>query len=284
MSEQDQVRFLNPWTLLLPEERGRVLAVAGSGGKSALLRRLYQHYRAEGYSVLWSQTVDHPPPTQIPEHSIAAPIEKLREEFQHHAALFVAGERDGEGRARGLPPRRIEELRHQLAPDVVLVEAQAQNGKPLLEHGQAPVWPRPLHMVFALAGLHAVGSLKPRRGDLSAQDEKPEDGEPPRFTSEDVLRQFTAAGGLLEQTPQGVPCFPFLSGLGRFRDLDGMFELVAKLWETPGVKAVLLGELTGHARIDAAEDAAAAQLGGAPHLAGERIYALYPSHLDEVES
>lgn len=277
MSEQDQVRFLTPWTLLLPEGRGKVLAVAGSGGKSALLQRLYRHYRAEGYSVLWTQTVDHPPPPQIPAFSIATPFERLQSEFQHHAALFVAGEGEEKGRASGLSAQKIEELRHRLMPDVVLVEAQAQSGGPLLEQAEAPIWPRPLHLIFALAGLHAVGRLKTSREDVSAGED------PSRFTSEDVLHQFTAAGGLLEQIPHGVPCFPFLAGLGSFRDLDGMFELVAKLWEVPGVKAVLLGELTGHARIDAAEEAAAAQLGGAPHLAGERIYALYPSHLDDAE-
>jgi probable selenium-dependent hydroxylase accessory protein YqeC len=276
MAEQDQVRFLTPWTLLLPEERGKVLAVAGSGGKSALLKRLYRHYRSEGFSVLWTQTVDHPAPPQIPVRSIEAPIEELQQDFRHHAALFVAGERDTQGRARGLSPERVEDLRRQLAPDVVLVEAQAPTGTPLLEEAAAPVWPRPLHMIFALAGLHAVGRLKPRGEDASAE-------EAARFTSQDVLSQFTAPGGLLQQTPDEVPCFPFLAGLGSFRDLDGMFEVVAKLWETEGVKAVLLGELTGDARIDAAEEAAAAQLGGAPHLGGERIYALYPSRLDEAE-
>jgi hypothetical protein len=138
-------------------------------------------------------------------------------------------------------------------------------------------------MIFALAGLHAVGRLKPRQGDAATEQGRSGAEEPLRFSSEDVLSQFTAPGGLLRQLPQGVPCFPFLAGLGSFRDLDGMFEVVARLWETKGVKAVLLGELTGHARIDAAEEAAAAQLGGAPHLSGERIYALYPSRLDEAD-
>lgn len=273
MDSQDQVRFLTPWTLLLPAGGGRVLAAVGSGGKSALLDRLYRHYRAEGFSVLWTQTVDHAPPKDVMARSDSAPLDELRKEFRHRAALFVAGERDAEGRARGLPAQRVEELRRALAPEVVLVEAQARQDSAALTELGPPDWPAPVHLVFAVAGLQAVGRIR---------TQGTEGDQPLRVRTQDVLRRFTASGGLLDMVPQGVPCLPFLAGLGSFRDLDGMFELVATLWEDARVKAVLLGELTGQERIDAAEEAAAAPLGGAPHLSGERVYALYPSRLDEA--
>jgi hypothetical protein len=283
MDSQDQVRFLTPWTLLLPVGGGRVLTAVGSGGKSALLDRLYRHYRAEGFSVLWTQTVDHAPPTGLMARSNSAPLDELRKEFRHHAALFVAGERDAEGRARGLSAQRVEELRRALAPDVVLVEAQARRDRAALAELGPPEWPEPVHLVFAVAGLQEVGRIRSHGTEGALRPELSEEGDQPlRIRTQDVLRRFTAPGGLLDLVPQGVPCLPFLAGLGSFRDLDGMFELVATLWEDARVKAVLLGELTGQERIDAAEEAAAAPLGGAPHLSGERVYALYPSRLDEV--
>jgi hypothetical protein len=75
---------------------------------------------------------------------------------------------------------------------------------------------------------------------------------------------------------------PFLTGFGEYRDMDGMFELVGELCGLPGAKAVCLAELLGNERRDAAdrrglpEESAATQV-----LAGERVYAVYPSELDD---
>ena len=58
----DAYRFLDPWTMILPEGDGAVVAAVGSGGKTVLLTRLLEHYRSAGATVLWTQTVDHPAP------------------------------------------------------------------------------------------------------------------------------------------------------------------------------------------------------------------------------
>ena len=109
------------------------------------------------------------------------------------------------------------------------------------------------------------------------------DGEPRRVRSEEALSQLTEPNGLLSQVPEGVPVLPFLCGFGAYRDVDGMFALVSELWERPGLRAVLLAELVGNPRIDAAERLQAGEApSGASHLEGERVYALYPARLDDA--
>ncbi len=278
---RDLLRFLEPWTLLLPEGGGRVLAAVGSGGKSALLRRLHRHYRAEGQSVLWTQTVAHPAPEGLSYASSEASVEELATDLSRRGALFVAGELQADGRAGAVSPERIEELRRGLQPDVILVEAQSPCGTPLRRDGVAPVWPEPVHLVFPVVGLQAVGMLWGPRSIAGEEALSGTDGEPRRVLSEEALIQLSGEGGSLAQLPDGVPAIPFLAGFGSYRDMDGMFALVTELWEDERLRAVLLGELVGEARIDEAERIHAADSPtGASHLSGERIFALYPAHLD----
>jgi len=276
----EELRFLDPWTLLLPLEGRPVIAVAGEGGKTALLHRLHRYYRERGASVLWTQTVEHPAPEGVPEARVDEPFPRLRERLSSEGSLFVAGAAAAaEGRG-GLDAAGIEELRRRLAPDVVLVECQAPFDAAAKELSMPPVhWPEPVHLVFLVTGLHRVGHLKSgvvEEGDGAADDA------PARVHTSDLIEILAGEGGLLRQVPSGVPVLPFLAGLAAYRDMDGMFEIVDRLWSAEGLKVVLMGELVGPARIDEAEKAAASALPqGAPHLAGERIYAMYPARLDE---
>ena len=275
MNEDEQFRFLTPWTMLLPLEGRPVLAVAGSGGKTALLLRLYRHYRGEGMSVLWTQTVSHFPPEGLEAAAVSRPVSELRQLLREKAALFVAASPVSEEEWGGLEAGAIEELRRQLQPDVVLVEAQEPSSDLIRRDRRSPNWPRPMHLAFVVAGLHGVGRLWSGEEHGVAKEDS-------RVRSGDVLDLFVGDGGLLEQLPEGTAVLPFLAGLADFRDMDGMFEMVARLWDDPRIKVVLMGELVGPRRIDAAEEKAAEALpGGAPHLEGERIYALYPARLDE---
>ncbi len=280
----EELRFLSPWTLLLPVDGRPVVAVTGRGGKTALLHRLHRHYRGEGLSVLWTQTTDHPAPEGVDAASVDAPPEELKARFLRRASLFVAARPDAKGAWGGLAPASVERLRDLLEPDVVLVEvAPSSLAAPGSSEGKAADgssrWPRPLHLVLLVAGLQEVGRRRPGAG---AERVLPGDDPVPRVQSRDLLEDLLGEKGLLPMTPPGVPVLPFLAGLGSYRDMDGMFEIVARLWEHERVQVVLLGELVGPPRIDQAETALAAGLpGGAPHLAGERVYALYPARLDE---
>lgn len=280
---RDLLRFLDPWTLLLPESGGRVLAAVGSGGKTALLSRLHRHYRDAGKTVLWTQTVPHPAPEGLLVLSDEEQPERLSEVLAERGSLFVAGPPLGAGVLGGVDPVRLEELRRRLEPGIVLVEAQAPCGTPLRRDGLEPIWPRVLHLAFTVVGLQGVGMLWGPRS-VAGEETPPTAGsaEPRRVQSEEALEQLLGEEGLVARVPEEVPVLPFLAGFGAYRDVDGMFALVARLWEEERLRAVLLGELVGEARIDQAERLHATHSPSGPtHLEGERVYALYPAHLDE---
>ena len=48
--------FVDPWHSFLPREGGHVVALSGSGGKTALQRTLGEFYRAEGVPVVLTCT------------------------------------------------------------------------------------------------------------------------------------------------------------------------------------------------------------------------------------
>jgi hypothetical protein len=172
-------------------------------------------------------------------------------------------------------------LRETLRPDVILVEAQAPCGTPLRRDASGPRWPTPTHLAFVVAGLDAVGRVE---GEAVVAGAGPParvgEGAEPARVAWPAVREHCAR--ILEGVPAGVLPLPFLASLARFADLDAMFALVADLWDEERVRGVLLGELVGDPRRDEADRIAFAAGGEEPpHLAGERIYCLYPSGLDD---
>jgi len=276
----DDYRFLDPWTLLLPQEGPCVLAVAGSGGKTTLVRRLVEHFRADGRTVALSQTVPHPPPVDV-----------VSCRADDAAAAGVVGERGvvhlgdppgPDGLSPGLDPGGLDDAWRACGAEVLLVESHARTGTPLRRDGVRAVWPRGCDRAFLVAHLAAVGRPVSAR-TVAGRDAPPRDPgeEPARIATLDVVEQFTAADGLLADLPRtGLP-IPFLTGFGSFRDMDGMFALVSALWEHPRVRAVCLGELLGDERRDAA-DRRDLPPGAPDPTAQERVYALYPAHLDDA--
>lgn len=278
----DRYAFLDPWTLALPSGPGAVIAVAGSGGKTTLLLRLLRHYRAEGRTVLHTQTVPHAMPAGMPVHLVTGDPRELGRELEDAGSLVLSGPPLRDGRHGAVDPGQLEQWRRRLSPDVTLVEAHASTGTPLRGDEETPVWPITTHLAFLVGHLGAVGRLwGPAVVSGAATTARDRGGEPRRVTVDDVLAAFDPAGRLVASLPASCAPVPFLTGLGAFRDMDGMFEAVDRLWALPRVKLVCLAELLGDERRDAADrrDLPA----GAAALAGERVYALYPAELDDVD-
>lgn len=275
----DDYRFLDPWTLLLPQEGRSVLALAGSGGKTTLLRRLAEHFRAERRTVLWSQTVDHPAPVDVPTLAPGDPT--LADAIRQHGTVHL-GIPGSEGCVRAVSPADLDAAWETSAADVLLVECHARTGTPLRDDGTDPVWPRRCDRAFLVAQMAAVGRPVSEATVAGRSTPPPaEDGGPVRITSDDLVDRYLADRGLLaDLPPSGLP-IPFLTGFGGYRDMDGMFALVAALWEHPRVRAVCLGELLGDERRDAA-DRRGLPPGAPDPTSSERVYALYPAHLDDA--
>jgi hypothetical protein len=267
----DRFSFLNPWTLMLPEGGSAVLMAVGSGGKSTLLRRLHDHYRQSGCSVVWCALGEHPAPFGVATIGSDSP-EQARELLLREGSVFVDGGR--------LTAPDIEPLRQLLRPDVFLVEGAPRAEGRFDPNPADASWPAVVHQLFCVAPLHAVGKPWSAPHVVGAPDEAARvGGEVRRVRSEDVLESVRR---LARDLPVETLVVPFLSGFGGFRDMDGMFALVGELSSLPGAKAVCLAELLGDERRDAADrNGLPAGSPAMEFLAGERVYAVYPAELDD---
>ncbi len=236
--------------------------------------------------MLWSQTVPHPAPAGVAQAPAGTPAKRARALLRSEGALFAGGAQLAEGRWQGLAPDAIEALRADLQPDVVLVEAHAATGTPLRHDGAAAVWPATVHVAFLVANVAATGRIWGPRVIAGAREPSPVTGEElRRVTREDVLHMFVAGDGLLAGKPPAGLVVPFLTGFGSYRDIDGMFAIVSRLWEHPDVKLVCFAELLGDARRDAADLTILQDLQLAtPVLEGERVYAVYPAEQEGDEA
>ena len=300
--DQDSFRFLDPWTQLLPRRGAVVVAFAGSGGCTTALLRFLHHLRSGAPEpdgrrprVLVTQTAPHPVPMAFRHAKVAASeTAAAGEMLEREGVAWVVGEEAGDGTDRhgDLAPARIEGLRSALAPDVVLVQAQASAGTPLRRDGVAPRWPESLGLAVLVAPVSAVGRLygpQTVRGAESGGPEEPtsappagtdppEADEPRRIRTEDVVDQVA---DLVATVPEGARPLPFFTGFGSYRDMDGMFEAVQRLWDPPRVPLVCLAELLGDPRRDEADRRGLQGDAASVALEGERVYALYPASLDE---
>jgi hypothetical protein len=268
MSPVEEFAFLDPWHQILPE-RG-VVAIVGSGGCTTTLLALVQRWRQRGQTVLVSQTTPHPVPLLLHDSVVDSDAESVRARLSAEGLAVAAGEPQGD-RWGGIAPGSLEELRQATKPDVLVVQAQPPSGNLLRTDPVAPVWPESLGLAVLVAHVGAAGSLwRTATGQLDAND-------PPRRV--EVADLVASLGPLLACLPDGVRPLPFLTGLGAWRDVDGMFAIVQEFWADPRIWVVALAELMGDERRDAAD------LRDLPaHVddpfAGERVYAVYPAALD----
>lgn len=269
MSPVEEFAFLDPWHRVLPD-RG-VVAVAGSGGCTTTLLAMVQRWRDRGQTVLVSQTTPHPVPFSLRDAIVDADVAAVGARLGSRGLAVAVGEPLGERHA-GLAPSALEELRRATKPDILVVQAQPSCGYLVRPEATPPVWPESLGLAVLVTQVGAAGRL------WTAATGRPDESDPPRRVEISDLVQSLEP--LLDGLPEGARPLPFLTGLGAWRDLDGMFEIVQQFWSDPRVWVVALGELIGDERRDAADVRDLPEHVDDP-FAGERVYAVYPAALDE---
>lgn len=268
MSPVEEFAFLEPWHRVLPD-RG-VVGIAGSGGCTTVLLALVRAWREREVRVLISQTTPHPVPFELQPHVAEARADAVRANLDQAGIAFVAGSQ-GPGRQAGLDPDRLESIRQGSGAEILVVQAHDSAGQLVRTLPVEPVWPRRMGLAVLVTQVGAAGRLW--AAATGADDPGPE---PRRVEVDDLVDSLKP---VLESLPEGARPLPFLTGLGAWRDLDGMFSIVQRFWDDPRVWVVALGELIGDERRDLAD------LRGLPAqvddpFAGGRVYAVYPSALD----
>lgn len=138
---------------LFPEDRPRVIAAVGGGGKTSFLKTLAAQLHADGARIVVTTTTKMRPP-EDPGLLAQTPEEAARILDAGHIPL--AGQYFSEEKIQGLPGG-ISELAK--IADYVLVEADGSRKRPLkiTDPSYEPVIPLEANAVVALAGLDAVG-------------------------------------------------------------------------------------------------------------------------------
>jgi hypothetical protein len=274
MSPVEEFVFLDPWDRVLPD-RG-VVGIAGSGGCTSVLLAAVGIWQTRGRRVLISQTTDHPVPFDFVQHVVEPEVDVVRTRLDMEGLAFVAGGVEGVRRS-GLDPDLLEHLRRDAGADILVVQAQASSGHLLRVRSVPPVWPRSLGLAILVAQVGAAGRLwTAATGDADTADTADTAESSRRVEVDDLLRSL---GPLLDNLPEDARPLPFLTGLGAWRDLDGMFSIVQELWQDPRVWVVALAELIGDERREAADLRDLPAHVDDPFANG-RVYAVYPASLD----
>ena len=173
MIEIEKTIFLPGRNLTLSEALGvapgEIVALVGSGGKTAALLRLGHELTLLGGRVLITTTTHIYPPSDeacvILEDSFPALLKAVETAMEKHSLIVVARSRDGEGKLTGLDPAWVGKLREELPLTHLLVEADGARGHPFkapAEH--EPVIPPSTDLVVPVVGLSIVGQpLSPER-------------------------------------------------------------------------------------------------------------------------
>jgi hypothetical protein len=268
MNPVEEYSFLDPWDRVLPD-RG-VVGIAGSGGCTAVLLAAVEIWRARDRRVLVSQTTAHPVPFEFVQYVVEPEVEAVRFSLDTRGIAFVSGTGGG-GRQPGLDSGLLDGLRRGADADLLVVQAQDSPGQLLRTHPVAPVWPKSMGLAILVAQVGVAGRL------WTAATGEADTAEIPRRVEVNDL--LASLGPLLDGLEEGVRPLPFLTGLGAWRDLDGMFSIVQELWQDPRVWVVALGELTGDERRETADLRDLPAHVDDPFADG-RVYAVYPAILD----
>jgi probable selenium-dependent hydroxylase accessory protein YqeC len=145
-------------------EPGRVLSLAGGGGKTSLMYALAQAAGGRGWRVLTTTTTRIWPPG--PDESpclllldgLADRFGAIRKGLDEHAHVTVAEGRRPDGKLAGVPTAMVDELSAAALADLIVVEADGSAGHPLkAPRNDEPVFPRSSTDCVLIMGIDALG-------------------------------------------------------------------------------------------------------------------------------
>ncbi len=242
------VRFLAQWHEFLPREGGHVIAVAGSGGKTSLLRQCAAVLRAADVPVVVTTTT-RTEPLDWPGLELCA-WEQVAGDGAAAPFLFVRGGAHPADKWPGISPAQVDSLGRLLPRHVALVEADGAAKLPVkLHRDDEPVWPGRTSLALLVMGLGALG--RPVAATLHRHGRLPApwlpDGPGATWTWDLLWQLLASPGGYRSRVPEGVPAALALTQLGRCGDSRGLFDFVARAMQEARLPLVLLAELEGEA-------------------------------------
>lgn len=226
--------FLEPWHLFLPRERGHVVAVSGSGGKTSILGEVARLWAADGLPFVATTTTRTAP---VPGFAGLAPGE-VPGAPPAGGLPFRHGGTSPDGKWQGLPAAEVDTIE-----GLVVAEVDGAAGLPFKYYRQGePVWPSRTSLALVVMGVGGVGepagSVVHRLGKPGVID--------PVGVGPDEIWQWdhactllTAPGGYLAQVPDDVPVVLVLAGLEQQPDSVGLFEFTGRAMEHPRVPLVV---------------------------------------------
>lgn len=240
-------RFVDPWHAFLPREGGHVVAIAGSGGKTSLMRACAEALRADGAPVVVTTTTRTEPlawPGLVPR--AWEDVAEGRARGEPYLAVHAGG--PDPAKWHGLSIAQADRLGRLLPDHVALVEADGSARLPLkLHRDDEPVWPGRTSLAVLVMGLGALdrplAATLHRHGRLPAPWLPAGDGA--AWTWELLLRLLAGPGGYRGRVPAGVPVALALTQLAACRDGPGLYAFVGRAMAEARIPLVLLAELAG---------------------------------------
>lgn len=226
--------FLEPWHMFLPREEGHIVSIAGSGGKTTMLREVVSVLAAAGSPVVATTTTRTAPVegfVAVARGATAAPAAAGLPEFRH------AGAR-ADGKWQGLSAAEADAL-----AGLVVAEVDGAAGKPFKYYRAGePVWPTRTSLALVVMG---VGGIGERAADVVHRLGREGVADPVGIGPDEVwqwdhaLALLVGPGGYLDQVPPDVPVALVLAGLEQQPDSIGLFEFTGRAMEHPRVPLVV---------------------------------------------
>ena len=251
--------FVGPWHLFLPQDGGHVVAVAGSGGKTTLLRVFAATYGELGVPTILTTTTRTEP---LAEFTPVLWADLVEDPDLVPADAFVHAGIADDGKWLGVEPEQADRLGELLPGRVVLAEVDGAAKHPVkLYRNGEPVWPRRTSLAVVVMGTAAIGA---QAGRVVHRLGRITDGPLSSLSSDEIftwdhLRDLLLdVGGYLAQVPEQVPTILALTGMDDLTDSIGLFEFVGHAMDHERLPLTLflgLGEMGPDLRTACRNDA-----------------------------
>lgn len=240
-------------------EKGGVVCLVGSGGKTSLMFRIARALSDAGESVLTTTTTnimepaDDQSPNVIVSTSLRWVLKEAGRRLRDNLHLSAAFSRNPSiaGKLTGFPPEFIDDLSRSGLFRWVLVEADGSAGRPLkAPAAYEPVIPGCTGWVIGVVGLRGVG--KPLREDWVFRPERYAritglaSGSP--VSEKSVALAITHKNGILRGAPARAQRFVFLNLSDEGNQPDAGRRIARLLYEhnRSHLKRVVIGKALHH--------------------------------------